>query len=32
MAFTLFNQDIDYEGQDLHILNNGERFPLHNFL
>lgn len=27
----LFNKDIDYQGQDLHILRNEEDFPLHKF-
>lgn len=31
MAFTYFNTDIGYEGQDLHILRNNQPFPLHKF-
>ncbi len=28
---ALFNTSIDYQGQDLHILRNEERFPFHSF-
>lgn len=31
MAFNSFNQDIDYEGQDLHMLRNNKVFPLYEF-
>lgn len=31
MAFPHFNSDIDYEGQDLHMLRNSQPFPLHRF-
>ncbi|MDR2222416.1 MAG: hypothetical protein LBE34_06720 [Flavobacteriaceae bacterium] len=31
MAFQYFNTNIGYQGQDLHILRNNVRFPLHHF-
>lgn len=31
MAFQYFNSEIEYQGQDLHILRNNQPFPLHNF-
>lgn len=31
MELTLFNTEIDYQGQDLHMLRNNEEFPLDLF-
>lgn len=31
MELTLFNKEIDYQGQDLHMLRNNKEFPLHLF-
>ena len=28
---SIFNNAIDYRGQDLHMVRNGENFPLHDF-
>lgn len=31
MKFDYFNSEIDYKGQDLHMLRNGISFPLYSF-